>query len=329
MISLVPHDWRFLYIGSAKSVAAISRSKAIQYQQAAGKLDLMVPREPWEIQDKEHVWRMLTDPRFYDELIPGVEWLLKYESDSMLCAMSEQSLDDWLEYDWAAAPRTPNDRFAGNGGLSIRRVSAIKKVLSFQRRENDTQPEDEWYGKRLAEGMSSKMGLRIANASESSHFSVEEVYSEKPMGFHLRDGIGHLPENVWKSKAQREKIFEYCGDIKIILPMKLTRERCLGDNGDGTIDPQAQIDEDNRKKAEEEKRLEEEREKARLAEEKKVKAQQEKEAAERERIAQRLSSSIAAQLKTEKPVATPGPAAPPEEQGGHAQPAQPSNPPGQ
>lgn len=105
MISVVPPEWRFLFIGTNKSVAAVGRSFAIKHQQAAGKLDLMVVPKPWEIKNKEHVWRMLTDSHFYTDLIPGVEWIMKYESDSIMCSNSKDSLNDWLRYDWAAAPR--------------------------------------------------------------------------------------------------------------------------------------------------------------------------------------------------------------------------------
>jgi hypothetical protein len=105
MISVVPPDWRFLFIGSNESVIAVGKSFATKYQQVAGKLDLMIAPGPWSIEDKEHVYRMLTDSRFYDELLPGVEWILKYEADSILCANSADSLNDWLDYDWAGAPR--------------------------------------------------------------------------------------------------------------------------------------------------------------------------------------------------------------------------------
>ncbi len=105
MMAVVPPDWRFLFIGSNKSVAAVGKSFGTKYQQAAGKLDLMIAPEPWSIEDQEHIWRMLTDTRFYDELLPGVEWLLKFESDSILCSNSETSLNDWLDYDWAGSPR--------------------------------------------------------------------------------------------------------------------------------------------------------------------------------------------------------------------------------
>ena len=94
-------------------------------------------------------------------------------------------------------------------------------------------------------------GLVIASAPQEQHFSVEEVYHEEPMGYHLRDGIGHLPANVWRNKDQRANILKYCPDVKIILPMKLERERCEGDNREGHIDPNVAI---QREKAEAEEK---------------------------------------------------------------------------
>ena len=105
MITVAPPDWRFVFIGSNKSVISVSRSFATQFQEANGKLDLMVLPSPWSIESKEHVWRLLTDVRFYDEYLPGVEWLLKFEADAILCSRSDDSLNDWLDYDWAGASR--------------------------------------------------------------------------------------------------------------------------------------------------------------------------------------------------------------------------------
>ena len=105
MIYVVPPDWRFVFIGSEKSTKAVGRSFAIQHQQVIGKLDLMTLPEPWEIKTKEMVYRLMTDIRFYDEFLPGVEWILKYEHDSILCANSGTSLNDWLDWSWTGAPK--------------------------------------------------------------------------------------------------------------------------------------------------------------------------------------------------------------------------------
>jgi hypothetical protein len=105
MIQVVPPDWRFLFIGSNESVLQVGRSFATKYQQASGKLDLMIAPPPFKVDSKEDVWQMLTSLNFYDELLPGVEWMLKFESDSIMCSNSGESLNDWLGYDWAGAPR--------------------------------------------------------------------------------------------------------------------------------------------------------------------------------------------------------------------------------
>lgn len=238
MISVVPPDWRFVFIGSNKSVVSVGRSYATKHQQAIGKLDLMELPEPWEIDSKEKIHRLLTDVRFYDESLPGVEWILKYEYDSILCANSETSLNDWLIWDWAGAPRTVDDRFSGNGGLSLRRVSTIKRVLKFQERLNDTQPEDEWFGGRVWV----LPGAKVASGIQGQ-LAVEDTYIPNPMGFHVRDGGKGMSDEVWKKHEQRKSIFKYCPELSMIMDMKLEVERCEGDNLEGSIiDPDPPVE---------------------------------------------------------------------------------------
>ena len=129
------------------------------------------------------------------------------------------------------ACRTETDRFAGNGGLSLRRISAVRKILGFQSRYNDTDPEDEWFGKRITV----LPGARVASGTQEEHFSVEGIWHEKPMGYHVRDGGENLAEDVWKDPEKRKKTFDYCPELVMIMPMKLERERCEGDNKEGEI----------------------------------------------------------------------------------------------
>lgn len=123
-------------------------------------------------------------------------------------------------------------------------------------------------------------GLVIASAPQEQHFSVEEVYHDEPMGYHLRDGIGHLPTNVWRNKDQRANILSYCPDVKIILPMKLERERCEGDNREGHIDPNVAI---QREKAEAEEKARKAKEIAEKIAEKKAAEQNKKKEEEKKK----------------------------------------------
>lgn len=120
------------------------------------------------------------------------------------------------------------DRFSGNGGLSLRRVSAIRKVLAFQARYNDTEPEDEWFGKRLY----IMPGLKVASGMDGA-LAVENVYMEHPMGFHVQGMGENLPPEVWDDYERRKKILEYCPELYTVLDAKFERERCPGDGLDG------------------------------------------------------------------------------------------------
>lgn len=124
--------------------------------------------------------------------------------------------------------RTKDDRFSGNGGLSLRRISAIRKILSFQSRYNDTAPEDEWFGSRLY----ITPGLKVASGLEGA-LAVENVYMEKPMGYHVQEMGENLPAEVWGSWEQRKEILSYCPELYTVLNAKLDRERCPGDTKDG------------------------------------------------------------------------------------------------
>lgn len=70
----------------------------------------------------------------------------------------------------------------GNGGLSLRKVSRIRMVLEQeQRRKGDGALEDMWLATRLQRLVGSKM----PNATISKHFSVESVWDDRPLGYHI------------------------------------------------------------------------------------------------------------------------------------------------
>ncbi|POR39634.1 Uncharacterized protein TPAR_00176 [Tolypocladium paradoxum] len=238
MAAVVPPDWRFLFIGSQWSVYSVGRAPAIKHQQAMGRMDVRKLPSPWSIERQEDIFRLLTDLRVYDEFLPGVEWILKFEHDSILCANSPKSLDEWLDWSWAGAPwyvdnltRDPEgeyDQFSGTGGLSLRRVSAIRRVLGFQERHNNSEPEDEWFGKRLSVMPGEKVTSKFQGA-----LAVENVFMEKPMGYHIHGGGSNLNHDVWKNPEMRKSIFEYCPELSMLMDMKLERERCPDDDRQG------------------------------------------------------------------------------------------------
>ncbi|KAJ6446670.1 MEAB protein [Purpureocillium lavendulum] len=240
MMAVVPPEWRFLFIGSPWSTYSVGRVPSIRHRREAGKIDIVSLPRPWSADIGEDVSRLLTDEHFYDTFLPGVEWVFKFEQDSVLCANSPRDLDDWLDWSWAGAPRQEisavDDYFSGTGGLSLRRVSSIRRVLAFRERHNNSEPEAEWFGKRLA----LMPGEKVAHQFQGA-IAVENVLLEKPMGYTVRGGHGgggggggsYLDHDVWKDADLRNRIFGYCPELSIIMDMKLERERCPDDNGRG------------------------------------------------------------------------------------------------
>jgi len=130
--------------------------------------------------------------------------------------------------------RAKHDRYASSGGLSLRRISAIREVLEFQSRPNNTEAEDEWFSKRLI----LLPGAKLADEAQAETFSVDTVWHNEPMGYHVAVGGEKLSDDVWRDPERRRKNFEYCPELSIIMPMKLERERCDGDDMKGEIVPE-------------------------------------------------------------------------------------------
>ncbi|KAF8859594.1 hypothetical protein BDZ45DRAFT_689088 [Acephala macrosclerotiorum] len=248
-MSVVPPDWRFRFMGSDESVEYLNTSRAIRNHVASGKLDLTYIPANMSTGSQEEISRFLTTLWLYEVVLQPAEWLLVFQTDSMLCANSRQSLNNWLDYDWVGAPWNPNGRFGGNGGLSLRRVSKIIEVLKNQKRIHNTEPEDVWLTDRLGH----IPGAKLANGTVSLTFSGE-MYGGKgekvgggnkkkpssdptkagelikgiddwrdgfyePMGYHTGGSGRTLHGGIWGTPEMRKHIWGYCPEVKMMLEM--------------------------------------------------------------------------------------------------------------
>ncbi|KAI0104123.1 hypothetical protein GGR51DRAFT_549591 [Nemania sp. FL0031] len=190
-IAVVPPDWRFRFMGSPESVAWVNSSHAVRSQVDSGKLDLTYIPTNMSTNGQEMISRFLTTLWLYETVLRPAEWLLIFQTDSILCANSRQNLNDFLAYDWVGAPWNPSGRFGGNGGLSLRRVSAIIEVLRDQVRADGSEPEDVWLTERLGH----RPGARMANGSLSLTFSGE-MHSGENVQAHSHSHSHHHHEEA-------------------------------------------------------------------------------------------------------------------------------------
>lgn len=252
-ISVVPPDWRFRFMGSVESVKLINESVAIREQVKAGKLDLTFIPSNMTTGSQEEISRFLTTRWLYETVLQPAEWLLIFQTDSILCANSRRNLNEYLEYDWIGAPWSKQSRWGGNGGLSLRRVSAMIDVLANQVRVDGSEPEDVWLAERLGHRPNSK----VANGTVSLTFSGEQYKGEEveldsfsltgateeeiteaarsgkmvegiddwrvgfyePMGYHTGGSGKYLHDQIWGAPEKRQHVWKYCPEVKMTLAM--------------------------------------------------------------------------------------------------------------
>lgn len=105
MISVVPFDWQFMFLGSYESLDHVRSSLPIQRHQSSGKLKFQRMPEHLSYSMKAMKNHMFADITFYDLYLDGAEWLLLFPADSILCTAANTSLNGWLKYDWIGSRR--------------------------------------------------------------------------------------------------------------------------------------------------------------------------------------------------------------------------------
>lgn len=213
-IGTLPPAWIVQLVGNEEAFASVKKSSALSGAIQSGKLVLRDLPPYYEVATGELLSITLTNLTFYTEFVRPAEWLLIFQTDSIICAASNQSIDDWVEkgYDWAGAPWSL-DMKGGNGGFSLRHVPPIVELLKNPSNARPTHAdmafEDFWLSSRLE---------NLPSPLEMSTFSVESVYNEQPLGYHLRGSGILIDSEIWSNETRKRQIFDYCPEVKLILP---------------------------------------------------------------------------------------------------------------
>lgn len=221
MTGLVPPEWTFKFMGSETALSFMRSSPPISRLVDSGRLQLLPIPSNYSLQDRETISQMFTDIHLYRDLLAPAEHLLVWQPDSIFCANAPKTLNDYLEWDWIGAPWSKTAQYGGNGGLSLRKVSKILEVLrTNQRKVGDGALEDLW----LTNNIHSLPGSHMPDASISKTFSVESVWDDAPLGYHI-GWLGVHHEQIWDDKDQVDHVLRYCPEVKMILGMKLDNDK--------------------------------------------------------------------------------------------------------
>ena len=188
---LAPAGWKFIvYLGvsNARDVITLIRSyrvKDIVEIRYLGTDNLTFPQ-----------YNALLISKSFWESMP-FENILIFQTDSVLI---NNKLDHLLQYDYVGAPWPKETGWlpkyvdtTGNGGLSLRRKSAMLRIIENVPYNN--RNEDVFFSVDCAQY------LNICPADQSLKFSVETMYCEMPNGYH----------KPWKylTEDQMKKIYSH------------------------------------------------------------------------------------------------------------------------
>jgi hypothetical protein len=171
-LSVLPDTWPMLVWGSRENIEVLKQSPAINRALQSGRLNITLFPDEFDIGSQEYLSRFLTKSWFW-EVLPA-EWILFFQSDSMLCSKSPDSIENWVGYSWVGAPWEDRpDAQGGNGGLSMRQRSALLQLTNDPdvQREDDGDPEDVWFSQNLGRLPDVKWPTR-----HQGRFSVENYW---------------------------------------------------------------------------------------------------------------------------------------------------------
>lgn len=219
-ISVLPQAWTVRFVGSQEAIAVVSASAPLRIFVTKGKLIITELPGKYSIATPEQISTTLSDLAFYRDFLAPAEWLLIFQTDSMICAASKKTVDDWVSqnFTWVGAPWNAGNAYGGNGGLSLRHVPDIVNVLQRHQRAANDLPEDRWFSDHLG----TMEGTNMPPPAVTRAFSVESLWAERPLGYHLRSSgtWEHLDQGIWGDAERRQAIFDYCPEVKLILDLE-------------------------------------------------------------------------------------------------------------
>jgi len=218
-ISVLPLAWVFRFVGSNATLSLVSSTNGLLPHIQTGKLVLTELPSKYPIASQEETSATFTTLSFYQEFLAPAEWLLVYQTDSMICSASNHSVEEWIDkkHAWVGAPWNTGNITGGNGGLSLRHVPPIIEIL-----KNDSRPANDglWEDRWLCDRLGLIPGTNMPNQLMEMEFSVERVWSERPWGYHLGTSGKALWGEIWDNMTRRKQILDYCPEVKIILDLK-------------------------------------------------------------------------------------------------------------
>ncbi|KAL8735241.1 MAG: hypothetical protein Q9181_002895 [Wetmoreana brouardii] len=148
--SVLGQGWPIRIFHGPQNVRLLETSIPMKRMIESGHVTLQRLPENFEFTDLESHSAFLTTPSFWKQLAPA-EHVLMLHTDSILCANSRRKVEDFLDFDFVAAPDTSINSKNSDGRLSLRNRKKMLEVLHRFTRPAYSEDEGLWFVQRLRE----------------------------------------------------------------------------------------------------------------------------------------------------------------------------------
>jgi hypothetical protein len=211
--SVLGPTWPIKIFTTPATIANLSTSAAFERKIADQSISFVHLPETETFKEHSSVSAFFSKPWFWEQLAPA-ERVLMFQSDSIICANSRRTVDDFLEYDFIGAPVREGLGAGYNGGLSIRNVPLILEIVNNESWVEDKKEkngkykdgpnvdyEDQWFYAKMKE-----RNAHFPTQEVASQFAVETILADEPLGYHQA--------NVWQAGSM-EQILKWCPEYKM------------------------------------------------------------------------------------------------------------------
>jgi hypothetical protein len=168
-----------------------------------GRIEIrFLPPGTW-LKNSTSVSLFLTHPWLWEQ-VAQAERVLLFQTDSILCANAEATVDDFLAYDYLGAPIDAAYGAGYNGGLSLRNPRLFLNITQeADFGASGVGYEDQFFYREALARVGSH-GVRLPEPEVAMTFAVETIYYETPVGY-------HQPQR-WQSERMGE-IERWCPEV--------------------------------------------------------------------------------------------------------------------
>lgn len=217
--SVLGPEWPIVFYTTNETSNRISEgagSSAIWNRAVAnGAIDVRIIPEMYNMTSRYGVNVYLSRPWLWEQLLPA-KHVLTFQTDAMLCGNSHKTMDDFLDWDFIAAPLHTKEKLF-NGGLSLRNLTMMMEILNnpannWERETADGTwtmgGEDIWFSRKM-----DLMGANLPDFKKALTFACQHdwhvSHEKEPLGYH----------KVHKNAPKRlPEITEWCPEIAMSAP---------------------------------------------------------------------------------------------------------------